>query len=82
MDGIKHVADYGKGFVTYYLYPATTGQLVFIVVYTIFSMYFYNYLFRYPLFKWMYLGSIVILIGSIYGETNGTHISPDFKLGQ
>lgn len=82
MDGIRNITEYSKGFITYHLYPATTGHLLFIVIYTIFSIYFYEYLFRFPIFKWMYLGSIIILIGSIYGD--GMEVQPmsNFKLGQ
>lgn len=68
MDGIRHVTDYSKGFLTYHLHPITTGHLLFILIYTIFSIYFYKYLFQYTLFKWIYLGSIIILISSIYGD--------------
>jgi hypothetical protein len=79
MDGIQRVTDYGKGFVTHYYYPSTTGHLLFIIIYTIFSLYFYKYLFQYPLFKWIYLGSIIIVIGSVYGD--GLQPPPAFKLG-
>jgi hypothetical protein len=82
MEGIRHVTEYGKGFVTHHLHPMTTGHLLFIVLYTVFSIYFYNYLFRYNLFKWMYLGSIIILIGSIYGDGVGRSDAPShFKIG-
>jgi len=82
MDGIQHVTDYSKGFITHYLYPMTTGHLLFIVIYTIFSIYFYKYLFQYPLFKWMYLGSIIIFISSIYGDGIGMPPpSSHFKIG-
>jgi len=81
MDGIQRITDYGKGFVTYHLYPITTGHMLFIVIYTIFSIYFYDYVFKYPLFKWMYLGSIIIFIGTIYGD--GIQPAPPvFKIGQ
>jgi hypothetical protein len=82
MEGINHVAEYSKGFITYYLYPITTGHLLFIVLYTIFSIYFYKYIFQYNLFKWIYLGSIIILIGSIYGDGIGNPLpSSHFKIG-
>jgi hypothetical protein len=74
MEGINHVAEYGKGFITYYLHPITTGHLLFILIYTIFSIYFYDYLFHYNLFKWIYLGSIIIFIGTIYGDSNNTSL--------
>ena len=81
MEGIQHVAEYGKGFINYQLYPMTTGHLLFIVLYTVFSIYFYNYLFRYNLFKWMYLGSIIILISSLYGDGIGRPAASHFKIG-
>ena len=71
MEGIRHVTEYGKGFVTYHLHPMTTGYLLFILIYTIFSIYFYKYLFQYTLFKWMYLGSIILFISLIYGDGIG-----------
>ena len=75
MEGIRHVTEYGKGFISYHLHPMTTGHLLFILIYTIFSIYFYDYLFRYTLFKWIYLGSIVIFISSIYGDGIGMQVS-------
>jgi hypothetical protein len=81
MDGIQHVAEYGKGFLTYQLHPITTGHLLFIAIYTIFSIYFYKYIFQYNLFKWIYLGCIVILISSIYGDGIGMAAPPNFKIG-
>jgi MFS-type transporter involved in bile tolerance (Atg22 family) len=71
MDGITHVTEYGKGFISYYLYPVTAGHLLFILIYTVFSIYFYKYIFQYNLFKWIYLGSIIIFISSIYGDGIG-----------
>lgn len=82
MDGIKHVTQYGKGFIEYQLYPMTTGHLLFIVLYSIFSIYFYRYLSQHPLLKWIYLGSIVIFIGTIYGDgIMPMPPPPQFKLG-
>jgi hypothetical protein len=83
MDGIKNVTEYGKGFVAYHLFPMTTGHVLFILIYTVVSIYLYKYLFQYNLFKWMYLGSIIILIGSIYGDgvQKPPHLS-HFKIGQ
>lgn len=82
MEGIKNVTQYSTGFIEYHLIPASTGHLLFIVLYSIFSIYFYRYLFQYPIFKWIYLGSIVIFISTIYhdGITIGT--PPNFKLEQ
>lgn len=68
MEGIQNITQYGKGFLHYHLHPMTTGRLVFIVIYIIFSIYFRNYIFQYPLLKWIYLGSIIIFIGTIYGD--------------
>jgi hypothetical protein len=82
MDGIRHVAEYGKGFINYQLHPMTAGNLLFVVMYTIFSIYFYKYIFQYNLLKWMYLGSIIILISSIYGDGIGMMPQPsNFKIG-
>jgi hypothetical protein len=79
MDRLQHAKQYGTGFIEYYLYPLTAQHLLFLLIYTIFSSYLYAYLFRYPLFKWMYLGSIIMFIGFIYGDDNN-HVS-GFKLG-
>ena len=83
MEGIHHITEYSKGFITYQLHPITTGHVLFIIAYSIFSIYFYKYLFQYSLFKWMYLGSIIILISSIYGDGIGSQSSlPNFKIGR
>ena len=81
MEGITHVTEYGKGFITYHFYPSSTGHLLFIIAYTIFSIYFYKYIFQYPILKWIYLGSIIILIGSVYGDGIRMHTPPNFKIG-
>lgn len=80
MEGIKNVTQYSKGFIEYHLNPMTTGHLIFIIVYSIFSIYFYRYIFQYPLLKWIYLGSIIIFIGTIYGDGMTIGSPPDFKL--
>lgn len=77
MDRLQNVKQYGTGFVEYHLYPFTLGHLSFLLIYTIFSSYLYAYLFHYPLFKWIYLGSIIIFIGSIYGDSNENQSSID-----
>jgi hypothetical protein len=77
MDKFNHVKQYGTGFIEYQLHPFTIGHFFFFLIYTILSSYLYVYLFRYPLFKWMYLGSLVIFIGLVYGDDNAS----GFKLG-
>jgi len=77
MDRLQHVKQYGSGFIEYQLHPFTIGHFLFFLIYTILSSYVYRYLFSYPLFKWMYLGSLVIFIGLIYGDKNVS----GFKIG-
>ena len=77
MDRLQHAKQYGTGFIEYHLYPLTITNITFFIIYTILSSYVYRYLFDYPLFKWMYLGSLVIFIGLIYGDKNAS----GFKLG-
>lgn len=77
MDRLQHAKQYGTGFIEYHLEPFTIEHLSFLLIYTIFSTYLYHYLFRYPLFKWMYLGSIIMFIGFVYGDSNVS----GFKLG-
>lgn len=77
MDRLQHAKQYGTGFIEYQLEPFTIGHIIMFLIYTILSSYVYRYLFRYPVFKWMYLGSIVIFIGLIYGDSNVS----GFKLG-
>lgn len=79
MDKFHRIKQYGTGFAEYHLHPFTIQHLSFFFIYTILSSYLYVYLFRYPLFKWMYLGSIIIFIGLIYGDDD-TNVS-GFKLG-
>jgi hypothetical protein len=70
MDNLQHTKEYGTGFIEYYLYPLTITHILFFLIYTIISSYIYRYLFSYPLFKWMYLGLLVIFIALIYGDKN------------
>jgi hypothetical protein len=79
MDKYHKVKQYGSGFIEYHLHPFTTQHLLFVLIYTILSSYLYAYLFRYPLFKWMYLGSIIMFIGFVYGD-HDNNVS-GFKLG-
>jgi len=77
MDNLQHVKQYGSGFIEYQLHPFTIGHFLFFLIYTILSSYVYRYLFDYPLFKWMYLGSLVIFIGLIYGDKNASGLKLD-----
>jgi hypothetical protein len=77
MDNLQHVKQYGSGFIEYQLHPFTIGHFLFFLIYTIISSYVYRYLFDYPLFKWMYLGSLVIFIGLIYGDKNASGLKLD-----
>jgi hypothetical protein len=77
MDNLQHVKQYGSGFIEYQLHPFTIGHFLFFLIYTILSSYVYRYLFDYPLFKWMYLGSLVIFIGLIYGDKNASRLKLD-----
>ena len=70
MDRLQHAKQYGTGFIEYHLYPFTIQHLSFLLIYTILSSYLYAYLFRYPLFKWIYLSSIIIFISFIYRDSN------------
>ena len=79
MDKFHHVKQYGTGFIEYQLHPFTIQHLSFLLIYTILSSYMYAYLFRYPLFKWIYLGSIIMFIGFVYGD-HDNNVS-GFKLG-
>jgi hypothetical protein len=88
MDGIHRVKDYGIGFVHYHAHPFTALHLSFLLVYTIVTFFLYDYLFKYQLFKWMYIGSIVIVIGTIYGGVKpaaaalaATNVTAAFNLG-
>jgi hypothetical protein len=68
MDGIHRVKDYGIGFVHYHAHPFTVLHLSFLLAYMVVTFFLYDYLFQYQLFKWMYIGSIIIVIGTIYGD--------------
>lgn len=81
MDGIHRVKDYGIGFIHYHAHPFTVLHLSFLLAYTIVTFFLYDYLFQYKLFKWMYLGSIIIVIGAIYGDIKPAAAAATFNLG-
>ena len=80
MEGIHRIKNYGIGFIQYHTHPFTALHISFFLAYTIVTFFLYDYLFRYQLFKWMYIGSIIIVIGSIYGDVKPASAAA-FNLG-
>lgn len=66
MDGIQNVYQEGTSFLTRYYLPTNTKEFFLIGLYLIITFYLTDYFLNFRLFKWIYLGTIVILIASWY----------------
>lgn len=81
MDGVHNVYREGRGFVSRHYLPKNTKEIVSIGLYFLITFYLTDYFLNFRLFKWIYLGTIVILIASWYrGDTRVEGLP--FVLGQ
>lgn len=66
MDGIQNIYREGTDFVSRYYLPKNTKEIISIGLYFLVTFYLTDYFLNYRLFKWIYLGTIVILVASWY----------------
>ena len=79
MDGVHNVYREGRGFVSRHYYPKNTKEIVSIGLYLLITFYLTDYFLNFRLFKWIYLGTIVILIASWYREDTRVEGLPLFE---
>lgn len=84
MDGIKNVYTHGREYVKQTYYPTSLRHFVYITIYFIITFYITDYFLNFKLIKWIYVGTIIVIIASLYREPtkeNEKKIATDlFKL--
>jgi hypothetical protein len=82
MDGIHNVYREGTSFVTRYYLPKNTMELIMIAAYFAITFYVTDYFINFRLFKWIYMGTAIILVASWYRGRADTAGKPSpFQLG-
>ena len=80
MDGIQNVYREGTSFVQRYYVPTNTKELLLILAYFAVTFYLTDYFINFRLFKWIYLGTAIILVASWYRGSHTVDAKP-FQLG-
>lgn len=81
MDGIENVYREGTGFISRYYLPKNAKEIIWIGLYLLITFYLTDYFLNFRLFKWIYVGTLLILVASWYRGTAGVEGRP-FTLGQ
>ena len=66
MEGIERVYDTGIRYVKKRYVPSTLGSVVFILLYTLVVFYMTEYLMKGKLTRWLYIGSVVMVVSMVY----------------
>jgi hypothetical protein len=69
MDGVQRVYDTGIGYAKARYVPNTTASILTIVLYTAVVFWLTEFLFRVKVIRWLYMGSIVMVISMVYAGT-------------
>ena len=84
MDGIKNVYTRGKEYAIKMYYPTSLRHFVYIAIYFIVTFYITDYFLNFKLIRWIYVGTLIVIIASLYHEPtkeNEKKIAADlFKL--
>lgn len=72
MDGLKNVYSEGILYAKERYYPTTIAHFVYIIIYFIITFYVTDYFLNFKLFKWIYMGTIIVILITLYnkGENN------------
>lgn len=66
MEGIGRVYDTGIRYAKKRYVPSTLGSVVYILLYTIVVFYITEYLMKGKLTRWLYIGSVVMVVSMVY----------------
>lgn len=81
MEGIQNLYENSTQFIQRYYSPKNTDEFIKIGVYLLVTFYLTDYFMNFRLFKWIYLGTIIILLASWYKTANVIEKGKPFKLG-
>lgn len=70
MDGIKNVYTRGKEYVRDTYYPTSLRHFIYIAIYFVLTFYITDYFLNFKLIRWIYVGTIIVIIASLYHEPN------------
>ena len=68
MGNIENVANKGKEYIRQRLYPFTFEHLIYVLVFTGLTTIISEYVFRFRLLKWIYVGTIAVIAATLYTE--------------
>jgi hypothetical protein len=70
-----------KNYLEEQLYPFTITHLITFIVFTAITYYITEYILQFKLLKWIYIGTIIVLIASLYKQGDDVKAVRDiFKL--
>ena len=67
MEGIQRVYVSGVNYAKQRYVPDTFASIIYIVLYTVVVFYITEFLLRGKVTRWLYMGSIVMIVAMIYG---------------
>jgi len=73
MDGIQNVYQKGKEYVLEMYYPTSLRHFIYIAIYFIITFYITDYFLNFKLIRWIYVGTIIVIIASLYREPTKEH---------
>jgi hypothetical protein len=63
------------------IYPFTLQHLIYFIVITLLTTIILNYFLKYKLLKWIYVGTLIVIITSLYKQGDNKKVVEDvFKL--
>ena len=77
MDGLFAVKEAALNDVKKRLYPVTFSNLLYTIILFLFGGIVMEYLGRYTLFRWIYLGFGAVIVASVYQQGLGRGIPQD-----
>jgi vacuolar-type H+-ATPase subunit I/STV1 len=62
------VFNTGVEYVRKQLYPFTISHLIYFMIITGITTYIIDYFLKYKLIRWMYMGTMIVIIASLYND--------------
>ncbi len=70
-----------KNYLEEQLYPFTITHLIVFTIVTVFGYYLTDYLMHFKLLKWIYVGTLIVLIANLFKQGDDKKAAKDiFKL--
>ena len=70
-----------KNYLEEQLYPFTITHLIVFIIFTAITYYITEYILQFKLLKWIYVGTLTVLIASLYQQGDDVKVVRDiFKL--